>query len=704
MIVSAITDNLPAIILAASILLMVVMLLSVQTIRLIIPRIPRRLLVVGMLLLLPGIIFVGVGGKDLPHTLGLVLDLSRQFGLIKFATFAGLACIFLGIIGSFAHRSYPNQQPVKNERRKAQARGKLISKQSDKELVNALLRSSPNGMMVLKPIRDEQDGVIDFECWLANPAAEHILGKPHSHLLSTPILELFPCVKDNGLFDLACSVIKTGLPMDEQRECVAGGVKTWYHIIAVRHASGLAVTIADISVRKRLEHDLRQAARYDTLTGLPNRALFKERLTQAVHRARRLDDYKFALLFLDFDRFKEVNDRLGHDIGDELLKSIADRLRANLRAIDTVAGESEGHLPARLGGDEFVILLDGIQELHNAEIVAERLRQDLAEAHRIGGHLVVSTASIGIVTSEGGYTNADDILRDADKAMYRAKVEGRARCVVFDEKMHTAMAIEMALEKDLQEAVDSGVFLLEYQPLVSLQSGRIAGFEALIRWPHPQRGIIAPDDFIELAVRLGLMKTIGRWVLLNACMTLRDWSKKVPAALPLTMSVNISNQELLQPDLIDVLSDTIKETNIEPSTLRLDLSENLFTSWPNEIKEILPKLNDLGVTLAVDDFGADLSLLNLLDSYELDSLKIDGCFLISNTKASNRSAILQSIVDLAHNLKMSVVAEGVETEEQLSLLQKLSCDYGQGWIFSEPVSAEKAVDLLNRDAGMRLAG
>lgn len=703
MIVGAMTDNLPAMVLAISVLLLAVLLIFAPSPRRILPRIPRWLLIIGMMLVLPWIIFTGIEGKDLPNTLGLALDLARQFEVISYITFAGLACTFLGIIGSITGHSRPNQKPIKEERRKANNVGKLIGKQSNKELVNALLRSSPNGMMVLRPIRDKENGLVDFECWLANPAAEQILGKPHSHLLSTPILELFPCVKTNGLFDLACSVIKTGLPMDEQREGVQGNIKSWYHINAVKHASGLAVTIADISVRKRLEHDLRHAARHDALTGLPNRALFKKRLEQAVHRTRRQSDYKFAVLFIDFDRFKEVNDRLGHDVGDELLKSIADRLRANLRAIDSVVSESGGHLPARLGGDEFVILLDGIQELHNAEIVAERLRLDLAEAHRIGGKLVTSTASIGIVTSDGEYSNADDVMRNADKAMYRAKVEGRSRCVVFDEKMHSAMATEVALEKELQQAVDSGAFILEYQPIVSLQSGRIAGFEALIRWPHPQRGIVLPDDFINLAVQLGLMKTIGRWVLRNACLALHDWSQKVPAALPLTMSVNISNQELLQPDLIEILTNTIKETNIEPSALRLDLSENLFTSWPEEIGEILSKLKDLGVTLAVDDFGAEHSSLNLLDSYGLDSLKIDGCFLTNYTKANNRSAMLRSIVDLAHNLKMSVVAEGVETEDQLSLLQKLGCDYGQGWIFSEPVSADKAVDLLSRDAGMRLA-
>lgn len=703
MTVDILTDNLPALILAASVLLMAVLLLFSQTIKCIIPRISRMLLIVGMLLVFPGILFAGFEGKDLPLALGNILDVARHFGLLKYATFAGFACTFIGIIGCITHHSNPSQRSIGKERRKSHSPRRTFGKQSDRELVNALLRSSPNGMMALKPILNEENEIVDFECWLANPAAENILGKPHAHLLGTPIIELFPCIKDNGLFDLACSVIKTGLPMDEQREYVAGGVKSWYHIMAVKHATGLAVTIADISVRKRLEHDLRKAARYDALTGLPNRALFKERLIQAVHRSERSDDYKFALLFLDFDHFKEVNDRLGHDVGDELLKSIADRLRANLRAIDTVAGKASGHLPARLGGDEFVILLDGIQELHNAEIVAERLRQDLAEAHRIGGNLVISTASIGIVTSEGGYTNADDILRNADKAMYRAKVEGRSRCVLFDEKMHIAMATEKALEKDLRQAVVNSAFLLEYQPIVSLQSGRIAGFEALIRWPHPQCGIIVPDDFIDLAVRLGLMKTIGLWVLRNACLTIHDWSLRVPAALPLTMSVNISNQELLQPDFIDVISNTIKETDIDPTALRLDLSETLFTNGPDEIKEILSKINDLGVTLAVDDFGAEHSVLNLLDSYELDCLKIDRCFLNSDARADNRSAMLQSIVDLAHNLKMTVVAEGVETEEQLSLLQKLGCDYGQGWIFAEPVSAEKALELLSHDAGMRLA-
>ena len=667
-----------------------------------IPSRYRSLLVVGFVVVFVGVLLGHLGQFDFIDGIELLADAPILRSASQTSQLGGLVLIAVGMIGWIASAIRVRTKQSSESGRSSPS----IRRFTNRDGLRALLQSSPNGMLVLKPLRDADKEIIDFECCLANPAAVQMLGKPHPQLISEPLLTLLPCLKTTSLFDRALSVLKTGLPLNEEHEFEQAGRKSSYHLVAVRHADGLAVTFADISERKRLEHDLRQAARHDSLTGLPNRALFKNRLDQAVYRAQRVKDYNFAVLFLDFDRFKIVNDSLGHDVGDELLKSIAERLRANLRAIDTVSGESEleGHLPARLGGDEFVVLLDGLQELHNAGIVAERLRKDLSAPHRISGHVVTTTASIGVVTSDGRYTCADDLLRDADTAMYRAKMEGKARCVVFDEKLHSKVIPEMALEQELRDAVEREVFVLQYQPIVSLQSGRIAGFEALIRWPHPERGLLGATHFIDLARELGLIVPMGRRVLHESCTALSRWIKQVPEAAPVMVNVNISSQELLQPDLANVIETLLEEVAIDPETLRLEIAESTCTDRPEEIVPILKRLKDIGITLALDNFGTGRSSMSFLDRFPFDAIKIDRCFLTGDRKTRDRAAMIQSIVDLAHNLKMSVVAGGVETEDHLSLLQALDCDYAQGWIFSEPISAEAARELLTRDAGMKLAG
>ena len=695
---------LPVIVLGAIVATLAVLLFGPKS-QVRIPLHYRSLLVLGFALVFTNVLLRGLSQFGFADRFDFLASSSLLSGVAEASQLGGIAMIAIGtigwLVGTLAVQSPERPEPVRPAPRKLHSDLPV-----DHNLLQALLRSSPNGMMVLKPIRDDDKEVVDFKCWLANPAAVQILGKPHSQLVSEPLVKLLPCLEETGLFERVLSVLKTGLPLNEERELTQDSITSWYHIVAVKHVDGLAITFVDISERKRLEEDLRRAARHDPLTGLPNRALFKERLDQAVHRARRVKDYKFAILFLDFDRFKTVNDSLGHDVGDELLKSIADRLRANLRAIDTASGvgEFEGHLPARLGGDEFVILLDGLHELHNAQMVAERLRMDLCVPHRISGHVVTSTASIGIVTSDGGYDCADDLMRDADTAMYRAKVEGRARCVVFDEQMHSEVIPEMALEQELRDAAGRQVFVLQFQPIVSLQSGRIAGFEALIRWPHPQRGLLQAAEFIGLAQDLGVIVPMGRRVLNEAGQALLQWVKQVPAAAPLFVSVNLSKQELLQPDLPSVVQSLLEETGIEPGALRLELAESTCTEHPEEIIPILERLRELGVTLAMDDFGTGRSSLNYLDRFPFDCIKIDQCFLEGDRKTRDRAAMIHSIVDLAHNLNMSVVAEGVETEAHVSLLQALDCDYAQGWIFSEPVGADEAEHLLTRDAGMKLAG
>ncbi len=692
----------PVVFLAAAVVATLVALVFWQRSQLKIPSQYRTLLVVGFVIVFAGVLMRGIERYGVTHEIEILAGSSLIQGIAQATQIGGVVLVVVGTI-AWIVATLTIRAPEPGEWRPGMPHHELPA---DHAALQALMRSSPDGMMVLTPLRDENEEIIDFKCWLVNPSAVQMLGRPYSELVTDPLFSLLPCLADTLLFEQALSVLETGLPLSEERACTEAEVTSWYHIVAVRHLDGLAVTFADISERKRLERDLVQAARHDSLTGLPNRALFQERLNQAVHRAKRVDDYKFAVLFLDFDRFKIVNDSLGHDVGDELLKSIAERLRANLRAIDSVTGDSEvdGHLPARLGGDEFVILLDGIHEVQNAQIVAERLRKDLSVPHRIGGHVVTSTASIGIVTSDGSYDSADELMHDADTAMYRAKVEGRARWVVFDEQMQTESIPEMALEQELRDAVAREAFLLQFQPVVALQSGRIAGFEALVRWPHPQRGLLQPPIFIELAVNLGLIVPIGRWVLQESIRALIHWGRQVPAAAPLLVSVNISKQELLQPDLLHILPPLLEEHGLEPGALRLEISESTCTDRPQEITPILQSLKDLGVMLALDDFGTGGSSMSFLDKMPFDCIKIDECFFNKDRKARDREAMLRSIIELAHNLNMFVIAEGVETEDHISLLQALDCDYAQGWIFSEPVSAEEAEHLLTRDAGMKLAG
>ena len=698
----AMEQLLPIILLVAAVIATLATLVFWRSSQLTIPSQYRTLLVVGFVIIFAGVLVDGLERYGVSHEIEPLAGSLLIQGIAKAAQIGGGSLVVVGTI-AWIVTTLMVRAPKPEESKPRMSYPELPA---DHAALQALMRSSPDGMMVLTPLRDEDEEITDFECWLANPSAVQMLGRPHSQLVTEPLFSLLPCLEDTQLLEQALSVLKTGLPFNEERACTEAGVTSWYHIVAVRHLDGLAVTLADISERKRLEGDLVRAARHDSLTGLPNRALFQERLDQAVHRAQRVEDYKFALLFLDFDRFKMVNDSLGHDVGDELLKSIAERLRANLRAIDSVTGDSEvdGHLPARLGGDEFVILLDGLHEVQNAQIVAERLRKDLSTPHRIGGHVVTSTASMGIVTSDGSYDSADELMRDADTAMYRAKVEGKARCVVFDKQMQTESIPEMALEQDLRDAVAREAFLLQFQPVVSLQSGRIAGFEALVRWPHPQRGLLRPPEFVELAGNLGLIVPMGRWVLKEATKALVHWGRQVPAAAPLLVSVNISKQELLQPDLLHILPPLLEEHSLEPGALRLEIAESTCTDRPKEVTPILENLKELGVMLALDDFGTGGSSMSLLDKMPFDCIKIDECFFNEDRKARDRAAMLQSIVELAHNLNMSVIAEGVETEDHISLLQALGCDYAQGWIFSESVSAEEAEHLLTRDAGMKLAG
>jgi diguanylate cyclase (GGDEF)-like protein len=442
-------------------------------------------------------------------------------------------------------------------------------------------------------------------------------------------------------------------------------------------------------------NDLAHAAMHDKLTGLPNRALLRDRLTQAIERRKRNPDFNFALLFLDFDRFKLVNDSLGHTVGDKLLVAIADRLSKSLRSTDSV-GRPDSSLPARLGGDEFVILAEDLTSERDAATLAERLLAVLAQPYELNGHSIVSTASIGITTSALGYDNSDDVVRDADTAMYHAKANGKARYVMFNRQMHEEIRRRLELETDLRLAIERGEMVLDYQPIVTLNTGSLHGFEALVRWQHPQRGRIMPNDFIPCCEETGLIVPLGYWVLTEACRQLKSWQDRFRHHADLVMSVNMSARQLLAPGLSTRVAQIIAESKVRPSSVILEITETAMIRNAETSIPVLRQLRELGVSLHMDDFGTGYSSLSCLHRLPLSGLKIDRSFVNSMTERRDYAAIVHAIVALARNLGITLVAEGIESPEQVAMLQAMDCDTAQGYLFSKPLSVSDAESCLQR--------
>lgn len=464
--------------------------------------------------------------------------------------------------------------------------------------------------------------------------------------------------------------------------------------------------VEDITERKLAKEKLHERAFYDSLTGLPNRALFMDRLGQAVERAKRHPDYRFAVLFLDLDRFKVVNDSLGHLVGDQLLIAIARRLEACLRTEDTVA---------RLGGDEFTILLENIQDVRDATTIAQRIQQELMAPFHLDGHEVFTGASIGIVLSREvsrsgsikDYDRPQDLLRDADTALYRAKSLGRTRYEVFDITMHQSALSILQLETDLRRAVENQEFQIHYQPIVSLTTNQIIGFEALLRWQHPTRGLVYPVEFIPLAEETGLIIPIGWWILREACRQLQRWQKQLRSkkgnylVSPVSIYVNLSSEQFLDPELPYQIDQILQQIGLDGSHLKLEITERCLLENPQAAAATLKQLKNQGIGVCIDDFGTGYSSLSYLHRFALDMLKIDKSVIRSmgmeqdnncadQTMAQTKGLplqIVQTIVMLAHSLGMAVIAEGVETVHQLNQLRALNCEYGQGYLFQKPQDA-----------------
>ncbi len=459
--------------------------------------------------------------------------------------------------------------------------------------------------------------------------------------------------------------------------------------LAVRDPQGNAYRMAgsqtDITDRKRAEEQLMHDALHDALTGLPNRSRFLEHVDHCLKHSRRRADYVFAVIFLDLDRFKNINDSLGHASGDQLLIKFSHRIEQGLRDTDTLA---------RLGGDEFTILAENIEGVPDVTRLVERIQKALTEPFELAGQTVFVTTSMGITLNTTGYDRPGEMLRDADAAMYRAKALGRARYAIFDEKMHAHAVNVLQTETELKTAVARSEFILHYQPIVNLPASDVVGFEALLRWHHPTRGLLAPGEFLSVAEETGIIVPIGHWVLEEACRQMRAWQDELPAARDMFVSVNISTTEFGHHGFLEHVYRVLESTRLDPGSLKLEITEHVLIKNTDRATEVLSELRNAGIQLSIDDFGTGYSSLSYLHQFPFDILKIDRSFIRRLDKSSDSLEIVRAIVTLAHNLGMTVVAEGSETVNEVTKLKSLFCEYVQGHVFSEPLDKDDAAAVI----------
>ncbi len=512
-----------------------------------------------------------------------------------------------------------------------------------------------------------------------NPAAIEILPdlkeKSFSHPFLEGVLNLAEKLKDKSLYPFV-------------REIQIG--ERYYHqtISLIPEKDLIRIYAIDITERKKAENQILYDAFHDKLTGLFNKPFFMQRLRQLVENSKIRKEYNFAVLLLDIDRFKIINDSLGHSCGDELLINVGNKLKNCIRISDTLS---------RFGGDEFGVLIEDVEDtLSYATKVALKIQKEISEPFKIENHEVFVTVSIGISLSLTGYQDAEEMLRDADIALYRAKSLGRARYEVFDKEMHLKALSTLNLETDLRKAIEKKELDIHYQPILDLEKEKIVGFEALVRWNHPEKGILYPHQFLPLAEETGLIIQIDRWVLKNACFQTYQWQKRYSPKEPIFISVNLSSTHFNEPDLINYIENVLKETMLSPNNLKIEITENAIISNVQYVNSIIMKLRSLNVQLHLDDFGTGYSSLSYLQRFKVDTLKIDKSFIDDLFNSDESKEIVRTIIALSQNLKINVMAEGIETKEQLEFLKSLKCKFGQGFLFSKPLNANLINKMIER--------
>ncbi len=527
-----------------------------------------------------------------------------------------------------------------------------------------------------------------------NLAAHKVYGRPATKILQSPELRLQVVhPEDRPRVKQEFARLEKSNSIDvEYRILQPGGKVRWLwersKLVQDENKSvRLDGIICDITDRKIFEQKLSYEAWHDALTGLYNRFFFVKKVELALQKIKQEPDYLFAVLFIDLDRFKIVNDSLGHILGDQLLIAVANLIKQFIRPQDIVA---------RLGGDEFTILIQQFDLIEDVTIIANRILNKLMSPFHLEGHKVFTGASIGIVFGNTRYENSTEILRDADIAMYRAKAQGKGRYEVFNREMYAQTLELIQLENDLRHGIENRDFVLHYQPIVETKTGKISAFEALVRWKHPHKGLIMPNKFIHLAEETGLIVPLGEWILIEACNQLRKWQLKYPNAAKLKMSVNLASQQMIEPDFLLKLAEILQQAKIAPNSLNLEITETTLMDYGGKTIQLLNQIRDKEIQLSIDDFGTGYSSLRYLHQFPINHLKIDRSFINGITITKENFEIVRTIVTLAHTLGIHVVAEGVETLEQIGILQNLDCKFSQGYFFSRPIDSLGVESLLNK--------
>jgi len=610
---------------------------------------------------------------------GLVFLNAQRFGPAVFVIAAALVTAMVVLLRLTLQRLDRERQAQEARVSEARREAELSQQRFTAAFTHAAI-----GMAIVRP-----DGTMvqvnHALCALLGRRDGELLGQPFASLLHDGDAPLFQRRAD-GVLAQPEQAFSMELRCDAQ-----DGSELWVVLHCSRYTDpggagdGLILQLHDITSRHIAESRLHHIAYHDGLTDLANRTCFHERLEGAVERTARDARERFAVLFLDLDRFKIVNDSLGHMAGNELLREVAQRLRACVRP---------GDLVARLGGDEFAILLD---HLHDAEIgmrLARRVLGTLSQPVGLNGTEVVPAASIGITFSDLGYRTVDEVLRDADLAMYEAKATGRGRVALFDSSMHARVAEKLALEADLRRAIGEGQLTVQFQPMFQLEPYRLVGFEALARWMHPQRGPVSPAVFIALAEETGHIDKLTDWVVEHAASQLAEWQSLHPAAADLSMHVNISGRDMLRPDLAQMVQDVLQRHALTRGSLTLEITETTLMGRLELALQTMNRLQEAGVRFSIDDFGTGYSSLTYLGTLPIDSLKIDRSFVMGLHDKPQNVEIVRAVLNLAHSLNRKVIAEGVETAEQLATLRRLGVPFGQGYLLSRPLRAEQVLELL----------